>query len=92
MTPRKIMQGHLNIVSHYTGLSTHACMQAHRLSPSHNVSKLATAPLIITLFPIPPHALLDDIEHMHYTCALVIWLLSHPRPLSFLLLWKLKDN
>ena len=53
MTPRKIMQGHLNIVSHYTGLSTHACMQAHRLSPSHIVSKLATAPLIITLFSIP---------------------------------------
>ena len=37
-------------------------------------------PMSITLFPTPPHALFDDIEHMHYACALVTRLLA---PLAF---------
>jgi hypothetical protein len=48
-----------------------------------------------TLFPTPPRALLDDIEHMHYAWALIIWLLPHSRPSHFLLLWlpkKLNDD
>ena len=49
-----------------------------------------------TLFPTPPHALLDDIEHMHYAYTLVIRLLPHPRPpLAFSFygyLKKLKDD
>ena len=55
---------------------------------------LCYRPMSTTLFPTPHHALLDDIEYMHYACALVIRLLPHPRP-PFLLIWlpkKLKDG
>jgi hypothetical protein len=37
----------------------------------------------IALFLTPPHALLNDIEHMHYACAPVTQLLPHPPPVAF---------
>jgi hypothetical protein len=81
-----------------TALPKHTCLHTGPsvASLSGLFLGLCYRPRSTTLFPTPPHALLDGIEHMCYSCALVIPLLPHPCPISLSPpIWlptKLKDD
>jgi hypothetical protein len=66
-----VMLDHFDTVPHHTVIK-HTCLH---ISPSPIPLSLLFLGLCYrsmstTLISTPPHALLDDIEHMHYNCAL----------------------
>jgi hypothetical protein len=91
-----VMYSHLDIVSHHTSLSTHACTQAHRLSPYLNSFQACA-----TTWWAPPYFLLH-LMHSSMTlrtCTTLAPLSSDSSHIlvqsRFLLLWlpkKLKDD
>jgi hypothetical protein len=71
----------ITIMYHHTGIKR-TCLHRGLSAASlfELFSSLSYYLMSTTLFPTPPYALLDDIKHMHYACALVIRLLA---PLAF---------